>query len=244
MVADAVQFFQGQGQGVGAGKGHQLLVAHARDVDDGHLVHGLAGHLGGAGREAGSGCPFGAALDLEALDEFVGQQVAGHMLHLLTGQTAGHEIEVGGVHPHSGGLGLGNARRQQHGVAGGAALVVGHAGDGSPLRAPSRNPWARAVSDAVCSTGSCRAARSSSRSICAADRPSQVKILVTRTVASSPRFVLMLPATLRPRHIGQVGPHGDFHALQHAVDSLGFRNGRGKRPGLGSGVMSPFRIVV
>ena len=129
LVADAVQLAQGQGPGVVAAGFLQGLVVHAGQGHHVHGVVGFAGDLGGLGFEAGLGLPFFGALDAEALDQGVAEQVAGQGLHLFTAEhavgRAGDAVLHRGVDAQAV---TGDAQHHGGGVTGGAAFVVGDAG--------------------------------------------------------------------------------------------------------------------
>lgn len=137
--ADGVQLFQAEGQGILAAEGQHGRIVHGGQRDDGHLVTRCPGHLRGLRDKAGLCGPFVAAFQGKALDEFVGQKVAGDVLHVRAGQGrvlgAGH-VELGrGVHGDGAAVGT---QHQGQGVARGTALVVGDAGAKAHFQHPVR----------------------------------------------------------------------------------------------------------
>ncbi|KAF5037391.1 hypothetical protein DSECCO2_565120 [anaerobic digester metagenome] len=134
VVPDAAHLFEAQRQGVLAAQAHEGLVVHGREIDGLDGVRGLAGHGRGAGRETWAGGPGLPVGDLGALDELVGQQVFGDVLHLAAVQLARDQVLGGGV---DGDLGvLAQAEHGAQGLAGRAAFVVGYAGAKADLDYP------------------------------------------------------------------------------------------------------------
>ena len=125
-VPDLGHFLKAEGQRVLVAHVHEFGVVHRGKGHDVDFVAGRAGHAGGLGREARFGVPLGAALDLETLDQLVGEQVAGDVRDLFFGQCAVEAVLDRGVHGEAGAVF--DSEHERGGVAGGAAFVVGDAG--------------------------------------------------------------------------------------------------------------------
>ena len=82
VVLDAAHLLQAERQGVLAAQAHQGRVVHYAQVHDVHGAGGRARDGRRADREARLRRPFGLVRDLEALDQFVGQQILGDVFHL------------------------------------------------------------------------------------------------------------------------------------------------------------------
>lgn len=125
-VLDLGHFLKAEGQRVLLAHFHELRVAHRGERHDVHFVAGRAGHAGGLGGEAGVGVPLGAALDFEALDEFVGEEVAGDAGDLFFRQRAVEAVLDGCVYGEA--AAVFDAEHERGGIAGGTAFIVRNAG--------------------------------------------------------------------------------------------------------------------
>ena len=125
-VLDLGHFLKAEGQRVLLAHFHELRVAHRGERHDVHFVAGRAGHAGGLGGEAGVGVPLGAALDFEALDKFVGEEVAGDAGDLFFRQRAVEAVLDGGVYGEA--AAVFDAEHERGGIAGGTAFIVRNAG--------------------------------------------------------------------------------------------------------------------
>ena len=117
----------------------QSRVVHAGKRHGFHRVVGFAGDLGGLRRKAGFGPPFLQALDPEALNQRIAEQVAAEGFHLLAAERGRRIIADAVLHRRVDAQAV--ARDVQHqggGVAGRAGLVVRDAGAEAHFHEPVR----------------------------------------------------------------------------------------------------------
>ena len=96
-VPDFGHFRKVEGQRVLAAHVHEGFIVHRGEGDDGDVVTGSAGYAGRAGGKSGLCVPLRPALDVEALDQFVGEEVAGDARNLLLREIALNAVLDGGI---------------------------------------------------------------------------------------------------------------------------------------------------